>query len=260
MVGRKLPGLLMMACAAMGSPHAMAALADEIQVYTDDITEPGGFGVELHAITFPKGRKTPEYDGEVVTHHALFVTAELSWGLTRTVDVGLYLPAARDNVTGNVYAAGAKGRIKWLPIRGDAETGGWFAGMNLEIGRVAHRFSEVRSNAELRLMGGWRDENWLFAANPVIGKELSDHPAGRCDYGFGVKASRRVSPSTALGFEYYTERGPIGRPLPGSQQDNKLFAVIDYEGQGWGVSIGAGRGLSQAAERTTLKAIFELPF
>lgn len=54
------------------SLNAAAALVDEIQVYTDDINTPGEFGVELHVNTFPHGRKTPDYPGEVTTHRTLF--------------------------------------------------------------------------------------------------------------------------------------------------------------------------------------------
>ncbi len=252
--------LLPALCGALASPPAVAALSDEIQVYTDEINEPGEFGVEVHVITFPHGRKTPDYPGEVTSDHSLFVTAELSWGLTRTVDVGLYLPTVRDGRSGDLALAGAKGRIKWLPLKGDADSGGWFAGANLEIGRVGQRFNQVRSNAELRLMSGWRDPDWLLAFNPVLSWELSDNPSGKTGYGFGAKGSRRVAEGLALGLEYYSDRGQLGQTLPWQEQDNKLFLILDIDRKPWLVNVGIGKGMTTAAEKTTLKAIFELPF
>ncbi|RTL55827.1 MAG: hypothetical protein EKK46_05710 [Rhodocyclaceae bacterium] len=259
----KFPHVFCVALALSGcllSPLSHAALTDEIQVYTDEINDPGEFGVELHAITFPRGRKTPDYAGEVTTDHSLFVTPELSWGLTKTLEAGLYLPGVRDGATGHLYLAGVKGRIKWLPIKGDEETGGWFAGANLEVGRVGQRFNQVRSNAELRIMGGWRNEDWLLGVNPVIGWELSDAAAGKPGYGFGLKGTRRVAEGMALGLEYYTDRGQIGATLPWEDQDNKLFVVMDYDRKPWVFNLGIGKGMTHAAEKTTLKAIFELPF
>lgn len=239
---------------------AVAALTDEIQVYTDEINEPGEFGLELHTITYPSGRRTQDYPGEVVTHRSLFLTPEFSWGLSKTFEAGLYLPIARDGGTDNLYMAGAKLRLKWLPVKADEVEGGWFAGANLEVGRVAHRFEAVRSNAELRIMLGWRNQDWLFGMNPVIGKELSDNPSSKLGYGLGVKGTRRVADGIALGLEYYSDRGQIGRTLPWSEQDNKLFLVMDYDHKPWIFNLGIGHGLTDSAEKTTLKAIFELPF
>lgn len=243
----------------LATTGAHAALADEIQVYTDEINAPGEFGLELHAITFAKGRRTPDYPGEVTTDHSLFVTLEPSWGLTQTVDIGFYLPLARDGANGDLHAAGLKGRIKWLPLRGE-DNGGWYAGANLEVGRVARRFNAVRSNAELRILSGWHDDDWLLGFNPVIGWELSDQAAGRPGYGFGLKGTRRVAQGVALGLEYYADRGQVGRTLPWQEQDNKLFYVIDVDRKPWVFNFGLGKGLTHAAEKTTVKMIFELPF
>lgn len=105
------------------------------------------------------------------------MTPEFSYGLTKTVDIGLYVPTVRDGATGNYALAGFKGRLKWLPIKGDKETGGWFAGANLEIGRVSRRYDQVRSNAELRFMLGWRDEDWRSASTPPWARGFRTAPA-----------------------------------------------------------------------------------
>jgi hypothetical protein len=239
---------------------ARAVLYDEIQVYADDINEVGEFGVELHSIYFPDGKRGRAYPGEVGSQHTLYLTPEFSYGLSKTLEAGLYVPMARDGATGSWYMPGAKVRLKWLPIKGDEETGGAFAGANLEIGRIARRFEPVRANAELRVMLGWRDEDWLIGFNPVLSKELSDNPSSRIGYGFEAKGTRRVTQRVAMGLEYYSDRGEIGRTLPWNAQDNKIFVVLDYQAKPFAVSFGIGHGLTDAAEKTILKAIWELPF
>src|ERR1019366_4636367 len=81
------------ACAVV---PARAVMIDEIQVYTDDINKPGEFGLELHVNTTPKGRSTPDFPGEITPWHSLRVTPEFSYGLTKHLEAGLYLPYARD--------------------------------------------------------------------------------------------------------------------------------------------------------------------
>ncbi|GAB2181551.1 hypothetical protein DLREEDagrD3_17740 [Denitratisoma sp. agr-D3] len=257
-LSRLLP-LLLPLSGLLSAPAAQGALADEIQVYTDEINEPGEVGLEVHTITFPRGRQTRDYPGEVVPGHSLFVTLEPSYGLTKTVDVGLYLPMARDSSNGDISLAGLKGRIKWLPLRGE-DHGGWYLGGNLEVGRVARRFNAVRSNAELRLMSGWHDEDWLLGFNPVVNWELSDQAVGKPGYGYAAKGTRRVAEGLALGLEYYSDKGQIGRTLPWEEQDNKLFYVIDVDRKPWVFNFGIGKGLTHAADKTTVKAIFEIPF
>ena len=75
-------------------PVRAFAINDEIQVYTDDINEPGERGLELHVNTTPRGRKTPEYPGDLPPYRGLRLTPEFSWGLTKTLEAGLYLPMA----------------------------------------------------------------------------------------------------------------------------------------------------------------------
>jgi hypothetical protein len=73
---------------------AHAVLPDEIQVYTGDINAPGEFGLELHLNTTPSGISEPSYPREVTTPHGWRATAEFSYGLTSSVELGLYVPTA----------------------------------------------------------------------------------------------------------------------------------------------------------------------
>jgi hypothetical protein len=249
---KKCLGLLALAPGLAG-----AALSDEIQVYDDDINAPREIGLELHVNGTPKGRSVPDYPGEVVPNHGLRITPEFSYGLTRVWEAGLYIPSNFDSA-GRGSLAGWKLRLKWLPIHGDQ--GGWFAGANGELSRVARKFSESRNAFELRTIGGYRADAWLVAVNPVFGWNLSPgFRSGTPDFSLGVKATRDVAEKVALGAEYYSEMGTTSRILPLARQANTLYAVIDIAFKSLGINFGIGRGLTGSTDKWTVKAIFAIP-
>jgi len=245
--------------AALAPALAGAALSDEIQVYDDDINAPREFGLELHVNATPDGRSVADYPGEVVPNHGIRFTPEFSYGITRTWEAGLYLPAAFDS-SGHGELAGWKLRLKWLPLHGDDGAPGWFAGANGEYSRLAQKYSESRESFELRTIGGYRASSWLLAVNPVFGWNLSQgYRSGTPDFSLGVKATHNVGEKTAVGLEYYSEMGTTSHILPLARQANSLFAVIDTEFKSLGINFGVGRGLTGAADKWTVKAIFAIP-
>jgi hypothetical protein len=262
---KSMPARVAVACAlaivATGwTVPANADLQDEIQVYTDDISKPGEFGIELHVNTTPSGRSVPDYPGEITPQHAFRVTPEFSYGLSRDWEAGLYVPTLR-TPAGNYEVAGAKLRMKWLPVRAEEGQAGYFAGANVELSRLAKKFSESRWSTELRIMLGYRGEDWLLGVNPVFGWDLSDGLAdGKPDVSFGLKLARDVAAGIALGFEYYAGLGKISENLPANAQDHRLFLAVDVDRKPWVFNLGIGRGLTTAADRWTVKLIAELPF
>ncbi len=170
--------LLALLAAASCAPAARAALPDEIQVYTDDIRQPGEAGLELHVNTTPSGRSAPDYRGEITPWHGLRVTPEFSYGLTDDLEPGLYLPVVRD-ASGTTYFAGPRLRLKWLLVRQEDGGEGWFLGLNNELSRVAERFEQGCSLWELRPIIGGRSGAWLVSFNPVVDWALAG-PAPPC--------------------------------------------------------------------------------
>jgi len=233
--------------------QAHSALPDEIQVYIDDIRAPHESGVELHINVTPSGRSAPDYPGEVTPYHGLRVTPEISYGFAPDSDAGLYLPFARD-ADGFVYFAGPKFRLKWLPLRQAEGTPGAFAGVNAEVALVQRKFVEARYTLEIRPILGWRSASWLIAFNPTLGDDLAGEERGVFAFHPAAKIARDVGEKTALGIEYCADFGPLDDPLPRGEQLHTLFLVLDAERKlGW--NIGIGRGLTQATDRWTLKAI-----
>jgi hypothetical protein len=235
-------------------------MIDEIQVYTDAINKPGEFGLELHLNTTPKGRSTPEFPREITPQRGLRVTPEFSYGLTKDLEAGLYLPYARDS-EGSTHFAGPKVRLKWLPLQPNEDGQGWFMGANVEYAWVAPEFEQSRHSIELRPIIGHRGRDWLLVANPVLGLALTgpDHD-GKPDFNPSAKVARNVASGLALGLEYYAGLGKVNNILPRPEQAHTLYFALDCDLKSWGFNVGIGRGLNEATDRWTLKTIFEIPF
>ena len=245
---------------ALAPSGARAALPDEIQVYTDDLAAPGSFGMELHVNTTPKGRRTPDFPNEVTPHHGLRVTPELTYGFAENFDAGLYLPTTRD-AEGRLLFGGPKLRLKWLPLRPPEDGAGWFAGLNGEYSWLNKNFEPETRRFELRPILGWRNPDWLVAFNPVLDWALNGpDKAGRPEFNPSLKVARTVAEGAALGLEYYAGLGPLGRPDPHAEQQHSLYLVLDWERGPLPFQLGVGRGLNDATDAWTVKAIFSFSF
>jgi hypothetical protein len=243
--------------ACLAAP-ARADLPDEIQVYADDINAPGQFHLELHVNTTPSGRSTPEYQGEITPAHGIRLTPEFSYGLTRDLEAGLYIPTERAS-GGSLYVAGAKLRAKWLPIHAP-RGGGAFAGLNVELSQVAARFELDRRSMEVRPMLGWHDPAWLIAFNPTLdfalaGPDKSQPP----DFAPSLKVARTVTDWAALGLEYYSDLGQVTDISPYGQQTRTLYVAVDVDRPPWVFNFGIGRGFGEQSDAWTIKMIFEIP-
>ena len=245
---------------ALAAARLPAVMIDEIQVYTDDINAPGKFGLELHVNTTLQGRSAPDYPGEVTPEHGLRVTPEFSYGINREFEAGLYLPAEYTS-DGHTLLAGTKARLKWMPLQPDEKAGGGFFGLNGELSYLPRSFDQTQWGFELRTMLGYRTPGWLLAANPVLGWGLSGPgKSGRPEAELQLKAAWEITKGVSFGPEYYADFGPLGRALPSTEQDHTLYAALDVDLHPWVFNVGLGRGLSHAADKWTLKFIFEIPW
>ena len=252
---------LLTAMLLLSTLHAQVAkadLQDEIQVYDDAINKQGAFGLELHLNTTPSGRNYSNYPHEVPPEHAFRINPEFSYGLSRDFEAGFYLPTIL-NAKAEYDVAGAKLRLKWLPVHSESNQG-WFAGVNLELSRLQRKYSESQTTAETRFMVGRRTEDWIIAFNPILDFNLSgQYRKESPDLVGALKVARKVLPGLATGFEYYTSLGKINDTLPANQQDNRIYLTFDVDRAPWVFNIGIGRGLTTVSDKWTLKAVFEVP-
>ena len=236
------------------------AINDEIQVYTEDINEPGQFGLELHMNTTPAGRSTPDYPGDSIPRHGFRLTPEFSYGISKDFEAGMYLPTVRD-ADGSFSASGVKLRLKWLPLKPAEDNPGWYAGVNWEVARIDKRYSDSPMTTEVRTIIGYRADKWLLGANPILSWDLSPgYRNGGPDMVLGFKGVHDVAEGIALGLEYYSGIGKLSHPLPHSLQEHTIYAVMDFDRKPFDFNLGIGRGLTGATDQWTVKAIFNVPF
>jgi hypothetical protein len=228
------------------------AASEEIQVYLDDLSAPGQFGVDVHNNFVFKGARTASYPGETPPNHEYRLTPEFYYGITRTLELGLYVLTARA-AGGNTRLDGSKLRLKYIAPHDETQGGYW--GLNLEVGKTALSASETPWNGQLKGILGWRSGPWTFGANPNLDWSLSQG-GGPVAASLDIKAARNVTERTQLGAELYSELGPAKAVQAWKRNAKTLYAVLDQElGHEIDLNLGIGRGLTPDADRWTLKFI-----
>ena len=238
---------------AAGSVVALPCVAapEEIQVYMDDMSAPGQFGLDVHNNYVISGTTTPSYPGELPTEHVYRLTPEFYYGLTKTLELGFYV-LTTDGAGDSVHTDGAKVRLKYVAPH-DAETG-FYWGLNLEIGRTDLRVSELPWNAELKAILGYRSGPWSIALNPNLDGSLSKD-GGPVTASLDGKVAYSISEKTQLGFESYNELGPLSGLQSLQKNSKSLYAVVDHDFGGFDLNAGVGRGLTSDADRWVAKFI-----
>lgn len=243
-------------CLGLFAPLARGA-PDEIQVYTDEISKPGERGLEFHVNHVPSGRSSPTYQGEQASAKRLQLTPEFTWGLSRSLELGLYLPVARDG-GGQWVGNGLRGRIKYLVPR--AEDQSFFWGLNGEYGWSSRRVSESATSLEVRPIVGWRNDRWLLVTNPIVHFDLGTRPAQKPTFEPAVKIGAQLGPSNLVGLESYFDLGAVGSTTPPKGRPSTQYVSWDTSFGGVDMNLGVGRGNRSAEDRWVLKAIFGFEF
>ncbi|HUL42273.1 MAG TPA: hypothetical protein VLV32_10285 [Burkholderiales bacterium] len=234
-----------------------AAAPEEIQVYLDDITEPGHFGMDVHNNYVYSGSTTPEYPGNIPPQGVYRLTPEVYYGVNNNLELGLYSLSSYGPNDRASYD-GEKVRIKYIADH-NKEMGS-FWGANFEFGWISHRFAEQPWNAELKGIYGFRKGLWLFAVNPNLDWGFSGSNSSPVSLNISSKLSYKVSADYALGFESYNDLGNLDDLGHLSQQSETLYGVVDAEFKRFDLNFGVGRGLTPASDRWIFKAIVGLRY
>ena len=240
------------ACAALllMAPPCHAA-SEEIQVYMDDLRAPGQLGVDVHNNYVASGRRQAEYAGEQAPGKVYRLTPEFAYGLTRNLELGFYVLTSR-SANGDLNADGVKARIKYIASH-DAEAGA-FWGANLEVGKTSQRVSENAWNAQIKGIVGYRAGPWTLAVNPNLDWSIGSR-AGPVTGDIDIKFNRSLDAKTQVGIESYNELGPVSSLQSLRKNAKTIYAVVDREVAGWDMNAGIGRGLTDEADRWTVKFI-----
>jgi hypothetical protein len=244
-----------LATAVVPMPFAMAA-PEEIEVYMDDLSAPGQFGLDLHNNYVISGNDPDRYPGEQAPAHVYRLTPEVYFGLTDTLELGAYLLGTRA-ASGETHYAGEKLRIKFVAPH-DAAAGS-FWGANLEFGRTGRLVSENPWNAELKGIWGYRAGAWTVALNPNIDWILAAHggpPEGEVD----VKIAYELRSRLQVGVETYDELGPVAGPVSWRKNSQVTYLALDRDFGGWDLNAGVGHGWTRESDQWVFKFIIGMHF
>lgn len=225
------------------------AAPDEIRVMTGDLTEPGDVSLELHAASI-------RTRGSSGTRHLGQGLAEISYGVSRTVELSVQLPVSKEP---GWRENGVNFELQYVAPH-DLDAGPYW-GARVELGRTRAPFErDVRSTIEFRPIVGYNLGSWHAAFNAAVrapfsgaDRSLTWEPA--------LKIARDVAARMRLGLEYYEQAAQ----RPGGNEDavgrrRLALLVLDTKVRGVDLSVGAGRGVGSAADGPVLKFIagFEL--
>jgi len=238
------------------APQTTHAAPEEIQVYMDEINRPGEIGLDVHVNHVLAGDGTPDYPGAESSLHRLRVTPEFSLGLTKTLELGAYLPLATVARDGRLRVDGFKLRLKYLAPHREA---GFYWGANLELGKVSHRLDLNPYNGELKLIGGWRKGRWIVGVNGNFDFVVSGPQHDPVSAELATKLAYKVTPDLALGVESYNGAGALRSIGHFGSSEQTTFAVADTHIGRFEINAGLGKGYGTNTDATILKFTIGVP-
>jgi hypothetical protein len=226
---------------ALSAPH-------DIKVHTDEITDEGGHKLEVHANV---ARPVPDNR----RGHVWQMMPEYSHGFARNWALSLQLPFSR--VGDNFYANGAAAEVLYVAPH-DEERGAYF-GVNVELSYASPIGERSSWALELVPIAAARFGKFHFAVNfgleiPIAGvdSKVTFQPAAMLTYALNAR--------NEIGFEYYSDLGPLKNFAPHAEQERTLYAIWNRKQRSFDLNLGIGRGLTDSSDRWVLKAMAELGF
>lgn len=246
-------------CSALAMlPLAAHAAPEEIQVYLDDLVGTGHFGTDVHNNYVISGDATPPYPGGEAPEHVYRLTPEFYYGLTDSLELGLYVLTTRQPGR-DPTLDGSKLRVKFIAPHDGSQ--GAFWGANLEIGETSLRVSPQPWGTELKTIYGYRWSRWLVAANLNLDWTGKAPFAGPVSLDVDTKLAYTTDAGYQLGFESYNELGEASHLGHLSQNSEVIYAVLDTDlGKSMDLDAGIGRGLTTASDRWVVKFILGFHF
>ena len=235
----------LMCCAGLGAPAAAIAAPSDFRVLTDDISEPGEFGLEIQQ-SVARPRIVP---GQA-TLRALQGLTEIAYGLGKQWELSLQLPVSR--FSGTTYGNGANVELTYMAPH-DSDTGFYWGG-RVELGRAKPVGETADWTSEWRPILGYREGHWHAVVNAGMAMAVTG-PDRRLSFEPSAKLSYRTAPALSVGFEYYLDAGPLSRFRSSNQRQELGLLVLDAKLGGLEVNLGVGKGFTSGSDNGVLKLL-----
>lgn len=226
----------------------------EIQVYASPTMTPQSTIFELHSNYTFQGEKQI-VDGVRPSYHALHETIEITHGVVKNFEIGLYFFMNYTSPYGYQFVGThIRPRVS-APESWDLPVG---LSLSTEVGYQKKQYSGEIWNMEIRPIIDKQAGNFYFSLNPTFGITLKSSTGKNTAPAFApnIKASYSISPVFSLGAEYYGDMGPVSDINPGPEQSHAIFAVVDlYVDPRWEINIGPGWGLTPATDAFVFKIL-----
>ena len=231
------------------------AAPEEIEVYRDEVTPTHAWGLEVNQNYVVSASREDAGEGAFSPVGLYRLTPEIDYGLAPNWEAGALIEATvRD---GAFDAHGIKAHVRYIAPR--PESSPWYWGFNFETGFTDKHLQERPFTAELRGIAGYEGERWIVAINPTVETSINSRAAEPASFELQATIGYRVTKALILGVESYNEFGPIEAFGPLGRQPQVLFATADYAWRGMDFNFGVGRGLTNASDGWTLKAVIGVP-
>jgi hypothetical protein len=259
MMSRLVALSLLVLCAALVRPWPAAGQNNfEIQVYGSDTVAPGTTMLELHSNVAAEGSRRT-VDHVLRTQGAFHETLEITQGITSWLETGFYLfTSIQPDTTWEWVGDHIRPRVRapesWhLPV-----------GLSLssELGYQRRAFSVDTWTLELRPIIDKEWGPWYVSINPVLDRAIKGESVKKgFEFSPAAKVSYNVTPTVAIGLEYYGALGPVTHFDRAHEQQHQLFPVIDLDlGPKWEFNAGIGFGLTPSTDRLIFKMILGYRF
>lgn len=240
-----------LALAAVALPSRARAQADEIQVYTGGLANPGVFNITLHTNFTPKGGISPAFPGGVTPNHSLNGVPEFALGVTDFLELGLYLPLYSLDRSMGFNLDGFK--LRALVARPHGDDRKFVYGLGFEYSVNAKRWDPNRFSSEFRPILGWHLNPVDIVVNPIFDTEYDG--IKNLDFAPSMRVAYNFKSTWALAAEEYADFGVIRHFASRREQSHQLYGVVDHSGKVWDIEAGVGVGLTNVADKLTLKLI-----
>jgi hypothetical protein len=230
----------------------------EIQVYASDTVPMGRTMVELHSNYTVDGQRDT-INGVLPSNHAFHETLEITHGFTRWFETGFYLftsiqPHQGWQWVGDHIRPRVRAPEEWhLPVG---------LSLSTEIGYQGASYSEDTWTWEIRPIIDHQWGRWYLALNPAFEKSLHGLNSNKAfAFAPSAKVSFDVTHKIALGLEYYSSLGPVGRFENWNEQQHQIFPALDLNlSPNWEFNFGIGVGLSSSTDNLIVKLILGYRF